>query len=126
MSSSTPDGSEERRIHPAGMLLAALGTVRRWIGLAAFPGIAALFNGQFGMQTLFLVLLAAALLALLSAAWGVLSWRATTYRVAGGAFHLKRGVIQKSERSLPLDLPCAERCRPRPPRRVARPHHDRQ
>jgi len=103
MSFSTPDGAEERRIHPAGMLLAALGTVRRWIGLAAFPGIAALFNGQFGMQTLFLVLLAAALLALLSAVWGVLSWRATTYRVAGGALHLKRGVIQKSERALPLD-----------------------
>ena len=93
----------ELRIHPAGMLLAALGTARRWIGLAAFPGIAALFNGEFGMRTLFLVLLATGLLAVLSAIWGVLSWRATTYRVSGGAFHFKRGVLQKSERSLPLD-----------------------
>ncbi len=85
------------------MLLAALGTIRRWIGLAAFPGIAALVNGQFGMRTLLLVLLGVVILAVLSAVWGVLSWRATTYRVEGGTLHLKRGVLQKSERSLPLE-----------------------
>jgi len=85
------------------MLIAALGTARRWIGLAAFPGIAALLNGAFGVWALFLVLLAAGLLAVLSAVWGLLEWRATTYRVSGGAFHFKRGVLQKSERSLPLD-----------------------
>lgn len=84
-------------------MLAALGAVRRWIGLAAAPGVAALFGGEFGVQTLLLVLLAAALLVAFSAVWGVLSWRATTYRVSGGAFHLKRGVLQKSERSLPLE-----------------------
>ncbi|CAA9446313.1 MAG: hypothetical protein AVDCRST_MAG78-2910, partial [uncultured Rubrobacteraceae bacterium] len=33
------------------MLLAALATVRRWFGLAAFPGVAALLNGEFGMRT---------------------------------------------------------------------------
>lgn len=85
------------------MLLAASATVRRWIGVAAFPGIAALLNGQFGMRTLLLVLLAAVVLVALSAVWGVLSWRATTYRVEGGTLHLKRGVLQKSERSLPLE-----------------------
>jgi len=85
------------------MLLSALTTVRRWAGLAAFPGIAALVNGEFGMRALLLVGLAFVVLALLSAVWGVLSWRATTYRVSGGAFHLKRGVLQKSERSLPLE-----------------------
>jgi putative membrane protein len=84
------------------MLLTALGTIRRWIGAAAFPGVAALINGQFGMRTLLLVLLIAVLISVFSAVWGVLSWRATTYRVSGGAFHLKRGVLQKSERSLPL------------------------
>ncbi|PLS86164.1 MAG: hypothetical protein CYG60_08720, partial [Actinobacteria bacterium] len=52
---------------------------------------------------LILVLLAFVVLTLLSAVWGVLSWRATTYRISGGAFHLKRGVLQKSERSLPLE-----------------------
>ena len=85
------------------MLLAALATVRRWFGLAAFPGVAALLNGEFGMRTLLLVLLGVALVGVLSAVWGVLSWRATTYRVSGGAFHFKQGVLQKSERSLPLE-----------------------
>ena len=103
MSSSAVSAIEERRLHPVGMLLSALATVRRWVGLAAFPGVAALVNGEFGMRTLLLVLLAFVMLALLSGVWGVLSWRATTYRVSGGAFHLKRGVLQKSERSLPLE-----------------------
>src|ERR671920_229592 len=103
MNSSAVEDFGERRLHPVGMMLAALGTIRRWIGAAAFPGIAALINGQFGMRTLFLVLLIAALISAFSAVWGVLSWRATTYRVSGGAFHLKQGVLQKSERSLPLE-----------------------
>jgi putative membrane protein len=103
MNSSATEDFGERRLHPVGMLLAALGTIRRWIGAAAFPGIAALINGQFGMRTLLLVLLIAVLISVFSAVWGVLSWRATTYRVSGGAFHLKRGVLQKSERSLPLE-----------------------
>ena len=103
MSSNLSPTLEERHLHPVGMLLSALATVRRWVGLAAFPGIAALVNGEFGMRTLLLVLLAFVVLAVLSGVWGVLSWRATTYRIAGGAFHLKRGVLQKSERSLPLE-----------------------
>ena len=103
MGSSESASSAERRLHPAGMLVAALSTVRRWLGLAAVPGVAALFSGEFGMRTLLLVLVAAALLVAFSAVWGVLSWRATTYRVSGGAFHLKRGVLHKSERSLPLE-----------------------
>src|SRR5918995_6856508 len=102
MSSSTTAEIAELRLHPVGMLLEALATVRRWFGLAAFPGIAALLNGEFGMRTLLLVLLGVVLIAVFSAVWGVLSWRATTYRVSGGAFHLKRGVLQKSERSLPV------------------------
>jgi putative membrane protein len=104
MSSSTVRSlAEERRLHPAGMLLSALRSVRRWFGVAAFPGIAALINGEFGMRIVLLVLLSVTLLGILSAVWGVLSWQATTYRVSGGAFHLKRGVFQKSERSLPLE-----------------------
>jgi putative membrane protein len=103
MSSSAPAESAERRLHPVAMLLQALTTVRRWFGLAAFPGVAALLNGEFGIRTLVLVLLGVALIGALSAVWGVLSWQATTYRVSGGAFHLKQGVLQKSERSLPLE-----------------------
>jgi putative membrane protein len=96
-------GSEEHRLHPVAMLLAALGVVRRWSGVAALPGVAMLINGEFGLRVLLLVLLGVVLLGVLGAVWGVLSWRATTYRVSGGAFHLKRGVLQKSERSLPLE-----------------------
>src|SRR4028119_2147065 len=103
MSSSTLTETAERRLHPVGMLLAAPAPRRPWCVWAAFAGIAALLNGEFGMRTLLLVLLGVALIAVLSAVWGVLSWRATTYRVSGGAFHFKQGVLQKSERSLPLE-----------------------
>src|SRR5919112_1046608 len=103
MNSSTTVETAERRLHPVGMLLGALSTVRRWFGLAAFPGVAALLNGEFGMRTLLLVLLGAALIGVFSAVWGVLSWQATTYRVSGGVFHFKHGVLQKSERTLPLE-----------------------
>src|SRR5215203_2085465 len=103
MNSSGAALAEEHRLHPAGMLLAALGTFRRWLGLAAFPGIAALINGEFGMRTVILILLGIVAVAILGAVWGVLSWRATTYRVAGGALHFKRGVLSKNERSLPLE-----------------------
>jgi putative membrane protein len=103
MNSSTTVETVERRLHPVGMLLGALSTVRRWVGLAAFPGVAALLNGEFGMRTLLLVLLGVALVSVFSAVWGVLSWQATTYRVSGGAFHFKHGVLQKSERTLPLE-----------------------
>ena len=100
---SEGESSLERRLHPVGMLLAALTTVRRWLGAAALPGVAALLGGEYGARTLFLVLAGLALLGALSAVWGVLSWRATTYRVAGGTFRFKQGVLQKSERSLPLE-----------------------
>jgi putative membrane protein len=103
MNSSTTVETAERRLHPVGMLLGALSTVRRWFGLAAFPGVAALLNGEFGMRTLLLVLLGVALVGVFSAVWGVLSWQATTYRVSGGVFHFKQGVLQKSERTLPLE-----------------------
>ena len=103
MNSSAPASFGEQHLHPIGMLLEALQTLRRWFGVAAFPGIAALINGEFGVRILLFVLLGVALLGILSAVWGVLSWRATSYLVSGGALHLKRGVFQKSERSLPLE-----------------------
>ena len=103
MNSSELGGSGERRLHPVGMLLAALDAVRRWIGAAVFPGVAALLGGGFGIRVVLLVLLGVALIGILSAVWGVLSWQATTYRVEGGALHFRRGVLQKNERSLPLE-----------------------
>lgn len=93
----------DQRLHPVGMLLDALGTVRQWIGLAAFPGLAALFSGGFGFGTVALLIFAATTLVVLAAVWGVLSWRATNYEVREGTFTLRRGVLQKSERSLQLE-----------------------
>jgi putative membrane protein len=93
----------DQRLHPVGMLLDALGTIRQWIGVAAFPGLAALFGGGFRPTTLVMIFFFAFVLVVFAAVWGVLSWRATTYEVRGGTFTLRRGVVQKSERSLQLE-----------------------
>src|SRR3712207_1785413 len=93
--------SEVRHLHPAAMLIAAIKTVRRWIGAAAIPGVAALAGGGWQMTTLILVGVLVIITG--SAVWGFLSWRATTYEVSGGAFHLRQGVVQKNERTIPLD-----------------------
>lgn len=93
----------DRHLHPVGMLLDALGTIRQWIGIAAFPSLAALFGGGLRPGTLVLIGFFAVLLVVGAAVWGVLSWRATTYSVAGDTFTLRRGVVQKSERSLRLE-----------------------
>src|SRR3712207_2484002 len=93
--------SEVRHLHPAAMLIAAIKTVRRWIGAAAIPGVAALAGGGWQMTTLILVGVLVIITG--SAVWGFLSWRATTYEVSGGAFHLRQGVIQKNERTIPLE-----------------------
>lgn len=105
-----PNGSTEprgalgpHRMHPAGMLVSALKSARQWAGAAAIPGVAALFGG--GLRPAAILLIGAGLFVLVVGAsvWGFLSWRATTYRVSGGAFYLRRGVLQKSERTVPLE-----------------------
>jgi putative membrane protein len=93
--------SEVHHLHPAAMLIAAIKTIRRWIGAAAIPGVAALAGGGWQMTTLILV--GVLVIVVGSALWGFLSWRATTYEVSGGAFHLRQGVIQKNERTIPLE-----------------------
>jgi putative membrane protein len=93
--------SEVHYLHPAAMLIAAIKTVRRWIGAAAIPGVAALAGG--GWQMITLILVGVLVIVVGSALWGFLSWRATTYEVSGGAFHLRQGVIQKNERTIPLE-----------------------
>lgn len=82
------------------MLIGAVKTIRRWIGAAAIPGIAALAGSGWQLRLVFagvFVLVAG------SAVWGFLSWRTTTYGVSGGAFHLRRGVLRKTERTIPLE-----------------------
>jgi putative membrane protein len=93
--------SEVHRLHPAAMLIGALKTVRRWIGAAAIPAVAAIAGGGWQMMTLLFI--GVFVIVAGSALWGFLSWRATTYEVSGGAFHLRHGVLQKNERTIPLE-----------------------
>ena len=95
--------SSERHLHPVAMLIGAVSTLRRWIGGLVFPGIVLLMSQGFSLRTVALFLLAVLVFAALAALWGFLSWRATTYVVMGNSFRLKRGVFQKSERTIPLD-----------------------
>ena len=95
--------SEERRLHPVAMLIGGIKTVRRWLGASVFPGVAFLLSQGFSPWTLALLALGAAVVAALAALWGFLSWRATTYAVSGGAFKLRTGVLQKNERTIPLE-----------------------
>jgi putative membrane protein len=95
--------SPAHRLHPVAMLIGALGTVRRWIGAAVVPGIVYLSSQGFGMGMLALLVLGFVVLAVLAGVWGFLAWRATTYAVAGGALRIKRGVLSKNERTIPLD-----------------------
>ncbi|MDP9412040.1 MAG: PH domain-containing protein [Actinomycetota bacterium] len=95
--------SEERRLHPAAMLVGAIGTLRRWVSAFVVPGAALLFSQGFSPWTLALIALGALVVAALAVLWGFLSWRATTYGVVGGAFRLRTGVLQKNERTIPLE-----------------------
>ncbi len=85
------------------MLIGALRTVRQWVSAAVIPGIAFLASRGLDALTIALLLLGILVVAVLAALWGYLSWRATTYEVSGGAFRLRRGVIQKNERTIPLE-----------------------
>src|ERR687890_85814 len=95
--------SSERHLHPVAMLIGAIATLRRWISGLIFPGIVLLMSQGFSLRTVALFLLAVIVVAALAAIWGFLSWRATTFVVTGNSFRLKRGVFQKSERTIPLD-----------------------
>lgn len=91
------------RLHPAAMLIAALGTIRRSVSATIVPGVVFLFSQGLSPWTIALVLGGLAIVAALAAVWGFLSWRATTYGVVGGSFRLRQGVLQKSERTIPLE-----------------------
>src|SRR5215210_555462 len=95
--------SSERYLHPVAMLIGAIGTLRRWIGGLVFPGIVLLMSQGFSLRTVALFLVGVLIAGALAALWGFLSWRATTYAVTGNSFRLRRGVFQKSERTIPLD-----------------------
>ncbi len=93
--------SEVRHLHPAAMIIGAVKTLRRWIGFFAAGGAAAIFSG--GMDLSLYLILGATVVVAGSAVWGVLSWRATRYWTSSSAFHLSQGVLQKNERTIPLE-----------------------
>src|SRR5215213_7650743 len=95
--------SEPRHLHPAAMLIDAIRTVRRSLSAFVIPGLVFLASRCFYVHTILLVLFGALVVAVFAAFWGFLSWRATTYEVAGGVFRLRWGVVQKNERTIPLD-----------------------
>src|ERR671910_685334 len=95
--------SSEKRLHPVAMLVGAIKTLRRWISGLVFPGVVLLVSQGFSLWTVTLFLLGLIVVAALAALWGFLSWRATTYAVAGNSFRLRQGVFQKNERTIPLE-----------------------
>ncbi len=101
--SSSGREASPRRLHPSSMLFEALKTARSWASAAAIPSIAVLFGSGLSVWVIALVLFGISVLLVVSAVWGFLSWRATSYWVSGGAFHLRSGVLQKNERTIPLD-----------------------
>src|SRR5215208_5060387 len=92
--------SSEMRLHPVAMLVGAIKTLRRWISGLVFPGVVLLVSQGFSLWTVTLFLVG---LLVLAALWGFLSWRATTYAVAGKSFRLRQGVFQRNERTIPLE-----------------------
>src|SRR5215213_8314611 len=95
--------SSERHLHPVAMLIGAIGTLRRWISGLVLPGVVLLMSQGFSLRTVVLFLVAVIVAGSLAALWGFLSWRATTYAVTGNSFRLRHGVLQKNERTIPLD-----------------------
>ncbi len=95
--------SSERHLHPVAMLIGAVTTIRRWISGLVLPGIALLVSQGFSLRTLTLFLLGILVVAVLAALWGFLAWRATTYEITANSFRLRQGVVQKSERTIPLE-----------------------
>src|SRR5215204_1524987 len=95
--------SSERHLHPVAMLVGAIKTLRRWVSGLVLPGIVLLMSQGFSLRTVTLFLFGILVVAALAALWGFLSWRATTYAVTGNSFRLRQGVLQKNERTIPLE-----------------------
>src|ERR687890_985650 len=95
--------SSEKHLHPAAMIVGGIRTLRRWVSGLVFPGIVLLVSQGFNLWTVTLFLLGLLVVAALAALWGFLSWRATTYAVTGNSFRLRQGVLQKNERTIPLE-----------------------
>ncbi|MGH2762685.1 MAG: PH domain-containing protein, partial [Thermoleophilaceae bacterium] len=88
-----------RRLHPAEIVLAALDNLRE-IALAAIVGL--VVGGGAGGLPPFAGLLLALAGVVAAAAIGYVRWTHTTFSVAGGALHFRRGVLSPDETAVPL------------------------
>jgi putative membrane protein len=95
----TSDLSVPRRLHPAEIVLAALDNVRE-ILFAAVVGLV-VGGGAGGMSSLLAFVAGIGGVALALGA-GYVRWMNTTYRVAGGALHFRRGVLTPDETTTPI------------------------
>ena len=95
--------NSERHLHPVAMLVGAIKTLRRWVSGLVLPGVVLLMSQGFSLWTVTLFLLSILVVSALAALWGFLSWRATTYAVTVNSFRLRQGVLQKNERTIPLE-----------------------
>jgi putative membrane protein len=93
------DLSFPRHLHPAEIVLAALDNVRE-ILVAAVIGLL-VGGGSGGMSPLLALAIGLGGVALAIAA-GYVRWMNTTYRVAGGALHFRRGVLSPDETTIPI------------------------
>ena len=96
-------GLEPRRLHPVGGLLVGVRIVHELL-LAALlgSGYALLADGLSPAYAAIAIAAVAAVLVVAAVA-GYLSWRATTYAVAGGAVVFRRGVLGRQETSVPVE-----------------------
>src|SRR5215211_5060359 len=95
--------SSEKHLHPVAMIVGAIKTLRRWVSGLVLPGIVLLMSRGFSLWTETLFFFGLLVVDLLAAQWGLLSWRATTYAGTGNSFRLRQGVLQKNERTIPLE-----------------------
>jgi putative membrane protein len=94
------DLSSPRRLHPAEIVLAALDNLRE-IVLAAVVGLLVGGGGSGGMSSFLALAIGLGGVGLALAA-GYVRWANTTYRVAGGAVHFRRGVLSPDETTIPI------------------------
>ena len=94
---------EAHRLHRAGILVEALGSLRQLVipGLIGFT--VSLGGGDGALGELARAGAWALALAALSVVMGFLSWRTTEYRLAEGSLRLRRGFVRVSETSVPVD-----------------------
>jgi putative membrane protein len=95
--------SEPRRLHPAGMVIDSLQALRGLLGPAAIGFAVTVLNRGLDGSTVVFAGVVAVIAVLVAAVIGVAVWRSTTYDVTGRAVRYRRGILQRTEKSLPLD-----------------------